>query len=208
MEPRKIIFVDTKTQSQYVLEKSVATTLGELKAEMREAAIPYAGMTFYCGQMRAELKDDAAPIPEQVMFRGEPVRDLAFMLTTPEKKITSGAMTRKELYEEVKKNKLEEECKKFYGRNFTQVSTDDLVYLISKYAGQKEIIDIEPSVKVKKITKEETPKETPDSSLDILLQILRQKNVISQNDYNKIMGKEATELLSQSEIDDLFDFVG
>ena len=32
---RKITFVNSRTQSQKVLENSTATTLGELKAEMR-----------------------------------------------------------------------------------------------------------------------------------------------------------------------------
>ena len=102
MEPRKVIIIDNKNQSQEVISNSVATTLGELKGEMREMGISYEGNTFYCGQMRAELKDDAAPLPETVMYRGQEVRDLTFMLTAPEKKIKSGAMSRPEAYAKIK----------------------------------------------------------------------------------------------------------
>ena len=38
MEPRKIIIIDSKNQSQKVIANSTATTLGELKREMRERA--------------------------------------------------------------------------------------------------------------------------------------------------------------------------
>lgn len=90
METRKITIIDNKNQSQKVIADSQATTLGELKSEMRARGISYEGCTFYCGQMRAELKDDAAPLPATVMYRGQEVTDLTFLLTAPEKKIKSG----------------------------------------------------------------------------------------------------------------------
>ena len=89
MEARKITIIDSKNQTQKSF-MSTATTLGALKSEMCELHINYEGSTFYCGQMRAELMDDAAPIPETVNYKGEEVRDLTFMLTTPNKKIKSG----------------------------------------------------------------------------------------------------------------------
>ena len=59
METRKVTIINSRSQSQKVIQDSKATTLGELKAEMRERGIDYSGMTFYEGHMRAELKDDA-----------------------------------------------------------------------------------------------------------------------------------------------------
>ena len=53
METRKVTIINSKTQSQKVIQDSKATTLGELKQEMRERGINYAGMTFFEGHMRA-----------------------------------------------------------------------------------------------------------------------------------------------------------
>ena len=39
MEFRKVTIINNKTQSQKVIQASAATTLGELKREMREAGI-------------------------------------------------------------------------------------------------------------------------------------------------------------------------
>ena len=63
---RKVTIINNKTQSQKVIQDSEATTLGELKREMRERGIEYEGMTFYEGHLRAELKDDASPLPATV----------------------------------------------------------------------------------------------------------------------------------------------
>lgn len=90
METRRVTFINQKTQAQRTIENSTATTLGELKTEMDAAGIDYDGMTFYEGHMRAELKDDAAPLPTNIPYKGTVVNDLTFMLTTPEKKVKSG----------------------------------------------------------------------------------------------------------------------
>ena len=105
-----------------VIENSTATNLGELKAEMRAAGIDYNGMTFYEGHLRAELKDDASPLPTNIPYKGTTVNDLVFMLTTPEKKVKSGAMSRAEAYAAIKERGLQEVCKNTYGKNFTQCS--------------------------------------------------------------------------------------
>lgn len=103
METRKVVIINNKSQKQSVIAESKATTLGELKAEMRALGIEYTGMTFYEGHMRAELKDDAAPLPTNIPYKGQVVNDLIFLLTAPEKKIRSGAMTRNELIAEAKR---------------------------------------------------------------------------------------------------------
>lgn len=89
MEARKVIIMNNKTQSQKTI-MSNATTLGELKAEARNAGINIEDMTWYEGHMRAELKDDAAPLPATVMWKGTETTDLTFLLTQPEKKVKSG----------------------------------------------------------------------------------------------------------------------
>lgn len=103
METRKVVIINNKSQKQSIIAESKATTLGELKAEMRALGIEYTGMTFYEGHMRAELKDDASPLPTNIPYKGQVVNDLTFLLTAPEKKIRSGAMTRNELIAEAKR---------------------------------------------------------------------------------------------------------
>ena len=220
MEPRKVIIIDNKNQSQKVIANSTATTLGELKREMRERGISYEGNTFYCGQMRAELKDDAAPLPETVMYRGQEVRDLTFMLTAPEKKIKSGAMSRPEAYAKIKELGLQDECKKSFGKNFTQCGTADLEALIAKYssspAPKAEVPVEEPEVPAK----EEAPSydTCPEvgnttKALKVLLEDLYGGDVIEEETYDKCMaileGKKVqkSEKMSKKEIDSMFDFV-
>ena len=58
MEARKITVVQTKNQKKSVI-MSAATTLGELKADLRSNGIDYDGMTFFEGTSKTELKTDA-----------------------------------------------------------------------------------------------------------------------------------------------------
>lgn len=226
METRKVTVINSKTQSQKVIENSTATTLGELKAEMRAAGIDYDGMTFYEGHLRAELKDDASPLPTNIPYKGTTVNDLVFMLTTPEKKVRSGAMSRAEAYAKVKELGLQDECKKKFGKNFTQCSTDSLVSLVesaTKKAAKtiKEIpaVVVEPAAEEVVMPDAETPStcgcecEGVKKALQALADALYHNNVIEQETYNGVNallnGKEyvAPKKMSQSEISDMFDFV-
>lgn len=220
MEPRKIIIIDSKNQSQKVIANSTATTLGELKREMRERGISYEGNTFYCGQMRAELKDDAAPLPETVMYRGQEVRDLTFMLTAPEKKIKSGAMSRLEAYAKIKELDLQLKCKMIYGKNFTQCSTADLESLIAKHSSSPAPKAEAPVEKPEVPAKEEAPSydacpEVGNASkaMKVLLEDLFGSDAIEEETYDKCMaileGKKVqkSEKMSKREIDEMFNFV-
>lgn len=230
MEPRKIIIIDSKNQSQKVINNSTATTLGELKREMRERGISYEGSTFYCGQMRAELKDDSAPLPEVVMYKGQEARNLTFMLTTPDKKIKSGAMSRMEAYAEIKKKGLQAACVAKYGRNFTQCSTSDLISLIASNT-KAAPVNTEKPIEKEKI--QETPaacgkEEEKDAETEVskscdncnckeaikaLLEDLYDGGIIEEETHTKCMaileGKkyEKPEKMSKKEIDEMFNFV-
>ena len=224
MEPRKIIIIDSKNQSQKVINDSTATSLGELKGEMRQRGISYEGSTFYCGQMRAELKDDAAPLPETVMYKGQEVRDLTFMLTTPDKKIKSGTMSRLEAYAKVKELGLQDECKKKFGKNFTQCSTNDLIALVEKAstksnkpAPKVEIPVEEPETAPEVLAKEETIAPNPGcvckEVLKVLLEDLYGNENIEEETYDKCMATlegrkvQKSEKMSKKEIDEMFNFV-
>lgn len=213
METRKVTIINSKTQSQKVIQDSKATTLGELKQEMRERGIDYTGMTFFEGHMRAELKDDAAPLPTNIPYKGQVVNDLTFMLTAPEKKVKSGAMSRAEAYAEIKKRGLQGACVDKFGKNFTQCSTADLISLIEKNSTKEA-----PAAPAKA---EEAPvaPETPatgcncSKALAILTEALYENDTIEEETYDAVMATlkggsyNAPEKMSKREIDEMFGFV-
>ena len=215
MEFRKVTIINNKTQSQKVIQASAATTLGELKREMREAGIEYEGMTFFEGHLRAELKDDASILPTNIPYKGQIVNDLTFLLTAPKKKIKSGAMSRAEAYNVIKARGLQDECVKRFGKNFTMCKTQDLIDLLGEGAPAKE----EKKEVAKEPVKEEKPEVTASSegnvagALEILLEDLYGSEVIEEGTYDRAMAVlkgttyKAPEKMTKSEINRMFDFV-
>lgn len=228
METRKVTIINQKTQSQRVIENSTATTLGELKSEMRSAGIDYDGMTFYEGHLRAELKDDASPLPANIPYKGTTVNDLVFMLTTPEKKVKSGIMSRGEAYAKVKELGLQDECKKKFGKNFTQCSTDNLVSLVESAtkkaakANKKETpapVVAEPATEEVVMPDAEVPNtcncgcDNVKKALQGLIDALYDNDVIEEETYNGVNAVlngnsyKAPTKLSKSEINEMFGFI-
>ena len=224
MEFRKVTIINNKTQSQKVIQASAATTLGELKREMREAGIEYEGMTFFEGHLRAELKDDASILPTNIPYKGQVVNDLTFLLTAPEKKIKSGAMSRAEAYNAIKARGLQDECVKRFGKNFTMCKTQDLIDLLGEGSPvkeeKKEVVKEKAAKEVKETKEEEVkPKVTATSegnvadALEVLLEDLYGSDVIEEGTYDRAMAVlkgttyKAPEKMSRSEINKMFDFV-
>mgnify|MGYP001099545675 FL=1 len=224
MEFRKVTIINNKTQSQKVIQASAATTLGELKREMREAGIEYEGMTFFEGHLRAELKDDASILPTNIPYKGQVVNDLTFLLTAPEKKIKSGAMSRAEAYNAIKARGLQDECVKRFGKNFTMCKTQDLIDLLGEGSPvkeeKKEVVKEKAAKEVKETKEEEVkPKVTATSegnvagALEVLLEDLYGSDVIEEGIYDRAMAVlkgttyKAPEKMSRSEINKIFDFV-
>ena len=227
MEFRKVTIINNKTQSQKVIQASSATTLGELKREMREAGIEFEGMTFFEGHLRAELKDDASILPTNIPYKGQVVNDLTFLLTAPEKKIKSGAMSRAEAYNAIKARGLQDECVKRFGKNFTICKTQDLIDLLGEGGApakeeKKEAVKEKPAKKevAKEPVKEEKVVGAAASSegnvagaLEILLEDLYGSDVIEEGTYDRVMAVlkgttySAPEKMSKAEINKMFDFV-
>ena len=221
MEFRKVTIINNKTQSQKVIQASTATTLGELKREMREAGIEYEGMTFFEGHLRAELKDDASILPTNIPYKGQVVNDLIFLLTAPEKKIKSGAMSRAEAYNAIKARGLQNECVKRFGKNFTMCKTQDLIDLLSEGSSKpapvkekKEVVVEEKATKEVEISKESSiPEGNVAGALEVLLEGLYGSDTIKEATYNRAMAElkgtdyKETEKMSRSEINKMFDFV-
>ena len=225
MEFRKVTIINNKTQSQKVIQASSATTLGELKREMGEAGIEYEGMTFFEGHLRAELKDDASILPTNIPYKGQVVNDLTFLLTAPEKKIKSGAMSRAEAYNAIKARGLQDECVKRFGKNFTMCKTQDLIDLLGEGSApvkeeKKEVVKEKAAKEVKETKKEEEKPEVTATSegnvagaLEVLLEDLYGSDVIEEGTYDRAMAVlkgttyKAPEKMSRSEINKMFDFV-
>ena len=128
---REILIASTKTQKRSKITTS-ATTLGELKADLQAAGIDYSNMTFTEGISKTQLLNDATQLPQNVMYKGQPTNNLVILLTNTKKNISSGTMTRKEAYQAIKDNNLQDAVKEKFGRNFTQVPTSDLLVFIAK----------------------------------------------------------------------------
>ena len=160
MEARKITVVSTRNQKKSVI-MSAATTLAELKADLRQNGIDYDDMTFYEGTSKVELKDGASVLPHDVPYKGQTTNELVFMLTNTNKKIRSGAdMSRADAYAAIKANDLQEECVKRFGKNFTMCKTADLIALVNeKSAPVKETPAKKEKVAAKKEKVAETKKE-------------------------------------------------
>lgn len=165
MEARKITVVQTKNQKKSVI-MSAATTLAELKSDLRANGIDYDGMTFFEGTSKVELKNDASVLPHDVPYKGTITNELVFMLTNTNKKIRSGAvaMSRAEAYSAIKSMGLQDACVKKFGKNFTMCKTADLIALVedSKDAAPA-ALKAEPKVEAKAEEKAvvETPAQAP-----------------------------------------------
>ena len=139
MEARKITVVSTRNQKKSVI-MSAATTLAELKADLRQNGIDYEGMTFYEGTSKVELKDDNSVLPHDVPYKGQTTNELVFMLTNTNKKIRSGAaMSRADVYAAIKAKGLQGECVKRFGKNFTMCKTADLITLVYEKSASKPV---------------------------------------------------------------------
>ena len=102
-------------------------------------------------------------------------------------------MERKEAYEQIKKLGLQEECKKLFGKNFTQCKTNELEDIINT---KKAKIKAPAKVKVKEEVKVETKIEVDDNTINIkeskrpfdrLLNILKERHILLESAIKKIL---------------------
>lgn len=201
MEARKITVVSTKNQTKNVI-MSNATTLGELKADLRQHNIDYNDMTFYEGTSKTELITDDSVLPHDVPYKGQVTNELVFMLTNTNKKIRSGAsMTRAEVYEAIKANNLQEACILKYGKNFTMCKTDDLIALINSNT-TKEVKE-EHAGCVDHVAREAIAELINELKYDFYMDEVHR--ILS---YGKTTKKEDDSSYTDSEINAMFDFVG
>lgn len=234
MEARKITVVQTKNQKKSVI-MSAATTLAELKSDLRANGIDYDGMTFFEGTSKVELKNDASVLPHDVPYKGTITNELVFMLTNTNKKIRSGAvaMSRAEAYSAIKSMGLQDACVKKFGKNFTMCKTADLIALVQSN-GVSKPAPTAPKAEAKAETKKEEKAEAPASNggecvdtvaraaISKLVEILEDNGTIEDYEKEEVLGilggavevapseeykPKSASPYSDDEIDGMFNFV-
>lgn len=189
---RKITVLVESTQSKHVLQSN-ATTLGELKDELREKNISFnSDDVFKEGMSKTVLTTDESILPSNIPWRGEVTNDLIFMVTAPQKKIKSGVMTRAEVYAEVKRLNLQDTISKKMGKNFTQCSTATLLTFIDEASKNScKAKTPAPVAKEKKVKSNPTP-EVVESvtfcALKELIAMMVNEGVLSEANANNILG--------------------
>ena len=214
---RKITVLVESTQSKHVLQSN-ATTLGELKDELRDKNISFnSDDVFKEGMSKTVLTTDESILPSNIPWRGEVTNDLIFMITAPQKKIKSGVMTRAEVYAEIKRLKLQDTIIKKVGRNFTQCSTATLLAFIDE--ASKNSCKTEtpaPVAKEKKVKSNPTPEVVESVTFCALKELIAKmvnEGVLSEANANNILGvasgKPALPVDKEESYDELaeqFDF--
>ena len=185
---REILIANTKTQKRSKITTS-ATTLGELKTDLRAAGIDFQNMTFTEGISKTQLLSDDTQLPQNVIYKGQPTNNLVILLTNTKKNIASGALSRQEIKDIIKYNNLQEAIKNKFGRNYTQVSNKNLELFIDsgKWCEQKKEAETPKTEGVK--TKEETTIPSGNASdirnVDNKNNVDNEANVVNENNASK-----------------------
>lgn len=216
MNARKITIVDTKSQRKVSL-MSGAETLGQLKIDLNQYNIDYAGAVFFEGLTKTRLEDDSSLLPVNVQYKGTTTNELVFMITAAEKKTKSGTLSRNEIYQIIKEKGLQNQCKKKFGKNFTMCKTEELLKLIKDFSTPTKKEEIE--------SKEEDNKNNENQEIDKrisnltyvvnqILEILYSEDIIIEETYEELKEKiekdystEGESSYSNKEIGDMFAFI-
>lgn len=218
---RKVTVLVESTQSKVVFESN-ATTLGELKNELREKQVRYdSDCVFKEAASKTILTSDESVLPSNIPWKGQVTNDLVFMVTAPQKKIKSGVMDRKEAYAKVKELGLQGKIQEHEGKNFTQCSTAILISYIENE--EKKAVKKTPKHTPAPIAKEKVVKADAHtmpasgkemlSNLRNLLVEMVSKGVLTQSDSDNIWrvanGQPAFPVEREQSYDELakqFDF--
>lgn len=166
---RTVTVYDQNTQEKTVIENVVANTLGELKEILRAKHINLTDMDIREGISRVDLKSDSAVLPHDTPYKGSTTNDLMILLTKTNKKVSSGA-GRAEAVQFIKDNNLQDEIRETFKKNWTNVSTAELLAFVEK-KGKKPC------------EKAETPKEECNCGSAIVEALKTLVDILYENDY-------------------------
>lgn len=213
MSTKKFTVIDTRTMQKKSFD-SQATTVAQLKADLRRLGISTEGMVIQEGLTKTEFTSDASVLPHDVPYKGGITNNLVFRITQAEKKIKSGSgMSRKEAYNKVKELGLTEAIAKKYKKNFTMCKTTDLIAEIESATKSTTV----KAVKEAPVCKKESNKRTNvgEDAATQAITLLTNK-LVNNGILSSAEGTEVVELLgttltivpdaySSEEIDDMFE---
>lgn len=216
MSTKKFTVIDTRTMQKKSFD-SQATTVAELKADLRRLGISTEGMVIQEGLTKTEFTSDAALLPHDVPYKGGITNNLVFRITQAEKKIKSGAgMSRKEAYDKVKELGLTKAIAKKYKKNFTMCKTTELIAEIEA-ATKSTTMKAVKEVKEAPVCKKESNKRTNvgEDAATQAITLLTNK-LVNNGILSSVEGTEVVELLgttltivpgsySEEELDDMFE---
>lgn len=127
------IMAIANSQNKNVTYMSNAETFGELKAELISKGFNVEDMDIKEGKSRTDLRDELTPLPSNFNYKGQETSDLLILITPKNTKIKSGMMTRQELYAKIKQYGLQNECVRYFGKNFTQCPSAGLAEIVEIY---------------------------------------------------------------------------
>lgn len=205
-ELKTFTVVDTETQRTKEIQ-STATTVAELKRDLRRNGFNVDGKTIQEALTRVEFKDDEALLPHDVNYKGNITNDLVFRLTKTNKNVESG-MDRKQAYDEVKKLGLGDAIKAKYGKNFTQVSTADLVFFIEGSKGKTSAKKADKKENKDACGKGQKQEYECMKALARLCDVLIEVGTIEEEDRQYILGNneaaaEGTSIYDKDELNEL-----
>lgn len=216
MSTKKFTVIDTRTMQKKSFD-SQATTVAELKADLRRLGISTEGMIIQEGLTKTEFTSDASVLPHDVPYKGGITNNLVFRITQAEKKIKSGAgMSRKEAYNKVKELGLTKAIAKKYKKNFTMCKTTELIAEIEA-ATKSTTVKAVKEVKEAPVCKKESNKRTNvgEDAATQAITLLTNK-LVNNGILSSVEGTEVVELLgttltivpgsySEEELDDIFE---
>lgn len=171
---RTFTIVDSESQVTKEI-RSTATTLAELKRDLVSAGFSVEGKAIQEGLTRTELVDDASMLPHDVPYRGTITNNLVFRLTKSNKKIESG-IDRAEVNAMVKEKGLQGIIKERFGKNYTHVSTNDIMNLISELENEQ--------------CNTAVPQPCTSKAIERLCEVLLREEVIDEEDKDYILNGE------------------
>lgn len=187
--------VDTESQKTKEIQSN-ATTVAELKRDLRQNGFNVDGKTIQEALTRTEFKDDSSMLPHDVPYKGGITNDLVFRLTKTNKQIMSG-MDRQEAYAKVKRLGLGDAVKAKFGKNFTQCSTADLVAFLQSNKGANKPAEKAAPAKENKPTTSKIEKKEENHDEDCCKALIKklcdklvENNVLYEEDIEDIFEGE------------------
>ena len=185
--------VDTESQKTKEIQSN-ATTVAELKRDLRQNGFNVDGKTIQEALTRTEFKDDSSMLPHDVPYKGGITNDLVFRLTKTNKQIMSG-IDRQEVYAEVKRLGLGDAIKAKFGKNFTQCSTADLVAFLQSNKGANKPAEKAAPAKENKLVTPKTEKKEENHDEDCCKALIKKLcDKLVEND-----------ILFEEDVEDIFE---